>query len=176
MKQSLDVPRRMFFASARHSRQAGGSKRLSATVAVLPAIGPSIPCVFRDSDLTTDFRARRDPLKYPPFRAADAGVSSTWGSRWTQYSHHSRCRTSSMWCVGPPRFFRLMRMSAKHYLQVTDDHFEKASRARCATSMAPQRVANETSDAMEHAQNSMFSHDVANPVGDDGLEPPTSTV
>ena len=62
------------------------------------------------------------------------------------------------------------KVAAKHYLQVTDDHFEKASRARFATSMAPQRVANETSDAMEHAQNSMFSHDVANPVGDEGLE------
>jgi len=36
-----------------HSRQAGGSNRLSATVAVLPAIGSSIPYVFRDSDLTT---------------------------------------------------------------------------------------------------------------------------
>jgi len=68
------------------------------------------------------------------------------------------------------------KVAAKHYLQVTDDHFEKASRARCATSTAPQGVANKTSDAMEHAQNSMFSHDVAMPVGVTGLEPVTSTV
>ena len=68
------------------------------------------------------------------------------------------------------------KVAAKHYLQVTDDHFEKASRARCATSTAPQGVAHEKNDAMEHAQNSMFSHGVAMPVGVTGLEPVTSTV
>ena len=68
------------------------------------------------------------------------------------------------------------KVAAKHYLQVTDDHFEKAARARCATSMALQGVANEKSDASEVALFSTISQHVASSVGDDGLEPPTSTV
>ncbi len=33
-------------------------------------------------------------------------------SRRTQYRRPTDCRTSSMRCIGPPRFFKLMRMSA----------------------------------------------------------------
>ena len=68
------------------------------------------------------------------------------------------------------------KVAAKHYLQVTDDHFEKASRARCATSKAPQTVANEISENEKDAQSSRFSHDAATAVGDAGFEPVTSAV
>ena len=68
------------------------------------------------------------------------------------------------------------KVAAKHYLQVTDDHFMKAARARCATSMAPQMVANDKNEDVKVAQNRMVSHDTTMAVGDAGFEPVTSAV
>jgi len=58
---------------------------------------------------------RDQPL---PDSLGDLGRRCLWHvgrvlpSRRTQYRRPAGCRMSSMRCVGPPRFFRLMRMSA----------------------------------------------------------------
>jgi hypothetical protein len=81
------------------------------------------------------------------------------------------------------------QVAAKHYLQVTEEHFRTAatsgvplgtpqdrSATKSATSMALQDVANTKSDTMEIAGNCMVSHGVAFKVGDTGLEPVTSAM
>ena len=63
-------------------------------------------------------------------------------------------------------------MARKHYLQVTDSHYEKASSnvAYFVASKAPQGVVNEKCDAAKPAENRSVSQNVAVKMGDTALE------
>lgn len=68
------------------------------------------------------------------------------------------------------------RVAEKHYLQVTEDHFRKATSGapggalHMRSSDAPQTAANEKSDAAKPAKNRGVPQYVARGVGDTGLE------
>jgi integrase len=69
-------------------------------------------------------------------------------------------------------------VAARHYLQVTEEHFEKA--ARQAAQQAPESVGKgQQSETDTVGIAAVFQHlptYATNQVGDEGLEPPTSTV
>ena len=66
------------------------------------------------------------------------------------------------------------RVARKHYLQITDDHFEEAvrgARSIFVASTAPQGVVNEKCDTLETARTSKVSPCVALSMGSTGFEP-----
>ena len=75
-------------------------------------------------------------------------------------------------------------IAAKHYLQVTDEHFEQAARKRCKIRRSTMAETSRQSSRMPETANPQFPEDVRHclhdrtpvSVGDEGLEPPTSTV
>jgi hypothetical protein len=76
-------------------------------------------------------------------------------------------------------------VAAKHYLQVTDEHFEQAARPEksAAQNPAQQRAEMACNSSHQEMQNPGFSGvcqtlpcTASGPVGGKGLEPSTSTV
>lgn len=69
-------------------------------------------------------------------------------------------------------------VAAKHYLQTTDEHFEKALHMRCSKSQngpASTRKSN-VANAENPSKHSVSRGFATAKMGDEGLEPPTSTV
>ncbi len=76
-----------------------------------------------------------------------------------------------------------LRVAAKHYLQVTEAHFQQAGEVKSAAKSAAQQDGNELNEGEwgNSARHKSKNHGELQPfamaeMGDEGLEPPTSTV
>jgi len=173
---------RLRVPSPKTEHHTGGESRL---IPIFPELRPYLEEVFDAAEpgqqyLITRYRSKNSNLRTQLLRIIKKAGIDPWpklfqnlrSTRETELAESFPLHVVCAW-IG-----NTQAVAAKHYLQVTDDHFEKAAQKAAQHTPAQPRIAPhcappEIEKPGKHCYNSVSG---LPQVGDEGLEPPTSSV